>query len=176
MRPIPTTYKRVAVAAAGAIILFGGGVVIGTVISPTQRPVAIMAAIAPTPIARLVSPSAFLGAEAVTIAGKIVERSGDRIVLQDASGKTAVTLHAPDDVAGQLAVGSTVGVQGRVGPDGFEPSFVVLPGNRVITIGRHGSGRGRHHRHDRDQDHLVFLGRMTVVATSSPVEAPPVKS
>lgn len=174
MRPIPTFYKRAAIA-VGAIVLFGGGVGIGAVIAPVRHPVAIMAAVAPTPIARLVSSSAFPGVEAVTIAGKIVEQSGDRIVLQDGSGKVAVTLHAPSSVAAQLAIGATVSVQGRADVGGFKPSFLVLPDNRVIALARHGGG-GRHRRHGRDQDHLVFLGGITVVATALPAEQPPVKS
>lgn len=169
MRPIPTIYKRAAIA-VGAVILFGGGVGIGAAISHIRRPAAIMAASAATPIARLANPSAFLDAEAVTITGKIVEQSDGRIVLQDGSGKVALALRAPGSLAGQLAVGATVSVQGRVGANGLEPSFVVLPGNRVIALRRHGGGGGRHHRHEGDQDHLVFLGRMTVVATALPAD------
>lgn len=176
MRRIATIYKRMALAAAGAAILFGGGVAIGTVIAPGRRPVAIMAATAATPIARLANPAAFIAAEAVTITGKIVEQSNDRIVLQDGSGKTAVALRARGDLAGQLAVGTTVSMQGRVGATGLEPSFVVLPGNHVIALRRHDGGGGRHHRHDRDQDGLVFLGSMTVVATALPAGTPPVNS
>lgn len=167
MRPIPTPYKRGAIAAVGAVVLFGSGLGIGQAISQNRRPVAIMAATAATPIARLENPSAFLDAEAVTITGKIVEQSEGRIVLQDDSGKAVVALHARGGLAGQLAAGATVSVQGRMGADGLDPSFVVLPGNRVIAIRRHHGG-GRHRRNDRDPEDVVFLGRMTVVATALP--------
>jgi hypothetical protein len=179
MRPISTIYKRAAVA-VGALALFGSGVGIGAAISHSRRPTAIMAATAATPIARLADPSLFFDAEAVTITGKIVERSAGRIVLQDGSGKTAVVLREPGSLAGQLAVGTTVSVQGRVGAGVFKPSFVVLPGNRVIALRRHeggsgsgsgGGGGGRHRRHDRGEDKLVFLGRMTVVATPLPADS-----
>lgn len=149
---INPTFRKRATLAVGVAALFGAGLASGLALGHFGRPPAVVAASTPIPIAQLAGTAAFLPSEAVTVAGKIVEKSGNRIVLQDASGMTSMTLGRRGGIIEQLTLGETVSAQGLVGPNGFAPSFIVLPGNRVIAIGHRDGGRGHHERRGPRED------------------------
>lgn len=141
----PKARKRIGLALA-AVALFGSGLALGMV-AQSRRPPAVMAPRVATPLQRLATPASFLPAEAVTVTGRIAEKFDDLVILQDASGKAGVRLGRGARIADPLAVGTTISIQGFVGPRGLQPSFIVLPGNRVIAVGGGREHRGRHHGH-----------------------------
>jgi hypothetical protein len=82
----------------------------------------------------------------VTIKGRVAERFGSRLVIDDGSGRTLVDLGPREaDDATLAPLGSTVSVQGRFDREAFHPSFLVAASGTVTPIGPpHGPHDGPH--------------------------------
>ena len=128
---------------AGIVGLAAGGA-IGATVAHEAAPRAAMGPVSITRIGALgniVQP--LFGEPVASIRGRVVELFGDRVVIDDGSGRTLVDLgHVP---SGLLAVGQTVTVQGRAVTGGLHAQFVVTPDGQVIAL----RGPGRPHGGDR---------------------------
>lgn len=98
------------------------------------RPAVTMAPTVATPIARLAASSGI-----VTVKGRVAEIYGDRMIVQDATGRTMVAGNR--EVGATLARGSAVMVQGRYDDGQLRAAYLVDPVGQVTEVGpRHGPG------------------------------------
>jgi len=98
------------------------------------RPAVTMAPTVVTPIARLAASSGV-----VTVKGRVAEIYGDRMIVQDATGRTMVAGNR--EVAATLTRGSAVMVQGRYDDGQLRAAYLVDPAGQVTEVGpRHGPG------------------------------------
>ncbi|WP_244646567.1 hypothetical protein [Sphingomonas sp. CFBP 8760] len=98
------------------------------------RPAVTMAPTVATPIARLAASSGV-----VTVKGRVAEIYGDRMIVQDATGRTMVAGNR--EVAATLTRGSAVMVQGRYDDGQLRAAYLVDPAGQVTEVGpRHGPG------------------------------------
>jgi len=132
--------------AAGAALLVAVGVAGGASAVAMTRPSVEMAPTVATPIAKL--PSS--GDGVVTVKGRVAEAYGDRIVVQDNSGRAMVAVGR--DGRGTVAVGQPVTVQGRFDDGQLRASYLVDGNGRVEAVGPRGHGeRGPHGRGPDDR-------------------------
>ncbi|URW74698.1 hypothetical protein M9980_08920 [Sphingomonas donggukensis] len=126
----------------GGAVLLGLGAAGGAGAVSLTRPSVEMAPNVATPIARLVNTSGV-----VTVKGRVAEVFGDRVVLQDASGRTMID--AGRDARGTIAKGAALTVQGRYDDGQLRASYLVDPAGKVSAVGpggRGSDGRGPHGR------------------------------
>jgi len=133
--------------AAAALVAAGAAGGAGAV--SMTRPDVTMAPTVATPIARLAASSGI-----VTVKGRVAEIYGDRMIVQDATGRTMVAGNR--EVAATLARGSAVMVQGRYDDGQLRAAYLVDPTGQVTEMGpgrdgpggpgpkgpRHGPGHG----------------------------------
>ena len=119
--------------AAAAILALGAAGGAGAV--SLTRPSVEMAPASPTPIGRLSASSGI-----VTVKGRVAEVFGDRIVLQDATGRTMID--AGPEAQAALTRGAALTVQGRYDDGQFRASYLVDAAGKVIAMGP--AGRGPH--------------------------------
>ena len=118
--------------AAAALVAAGAAGGAGAV--SMTRPDVTMAPTVATPIARLAASSGI-----VTVKGRVAEIYGDRMIVQDATGRTMVAGNR--EVAATLARGSAVMVQGRYDDGQLRAAYLVDPAGQVTEMGpRHGPG------------------------------------
>ena len=145
--------------AAAALVAAGAAGGAGAV--SMTRPAVTMAPTIATPIARLAASSGI-----VTVKGRVAEIYGDRMIVQDATGRTMVAGNR--EVRATLARGSAVMVQGRYDDGQLRAAYLVDPAGQVTEVGprhgpggpggpgpkgpRHGPGHGPDGGPDRDPD------------------------
>ena len=118
--------------AAAALVAAGAAGGAGAV--SMTRPAVTMAPTVVTPIARLAASSGV-----VTVKGRVAEIYGDRMIVQDATGRTMVAGNR--EVAATLTRGSAVMVQGRYDDGQLRAAYLVDPAGQVTEVGpRHGPG------------------------------------
>ncbi|GAA3696096.1 hypothetical protein GCM10022268_03350 [Sphingomonas cynarae] len=118
--------------AAAALLAAGAAGGAGAV--SMTRPAVTMAPTVATPIARLAASSGI-----VTVKGRVAEIYGDRMIVQDATGRTMVAGNR--EVAATLVRGSAVMVQGRYDDGQLRAAYLVDPAGQVTEVGpRHGPG------------------------------------
>lgn len=117
---------------AGAALLLALGAAGGAGAVSLMRPPIEMAPLNATPIGKLSS-----GSGVVTVKGKVIEVFGDRIVVQDQTGKTMIDVGRASDLG--LAVGQDVTAQGRYDDGQFRASYLVGSNGRVNAIGPAGA-------------------------------------
>ncbi|MHA6717845.1 hypothetical protein ACX40Y_00200 [Sphingomonas sp. RS6] len=113
---------------AGAAILLALGAAGGASAVSLTRPAIEMAPLNATPIGTLTD-----SGDVVTIKGKVAEIFGDRIVVQDQTGKAMVDVGRASDLG--LAVGQDLTVQGRYDDGQFRASYLVDANGRVTATG-----------------------------------------
>lgn len=114
-------------AALGAVVVLAASAG-GAGAMAMTRPAIEMAPTVATPIARLASSNGI-----VTVKGRVAEVFGDRLVVQDASGRTMID--AGRDGAQGLAAGAPVMVQGRYDQGQLRAHFLVGPNGAVEAVG-----------------------------------------
>ena len=114
-------------AALGAVVVLAASAG-GAGAMAMTRPSVEMAPTVATPIAKLASSSGI-----VTVKGRVAEVFGDRLVVQDASGRTMID--AGRDGAQGLATGAPVMVQGRYDQGQLRAHFLVGPNGAVEQVG-----------------------------------------
>jgi hypothetical protein len=126
-----TPRTRMALAAAALVAAGAAG---GAGAVSLTRPTVTMAPTVATPIARLAASSGV-----VTVKGRVAEIYGDRMIVQDATGRTMVAGNR--EVAATLSRGSAVMVQGRYDDGQLRAAYLVDPAGQVTEVGpRHGPG------------------------------------
>jgi hypothetical protein len=125
----PRTRMTLAAAALVAVGAAGGAGAVSL-----TRPTVTMAPTVATPIARLAATRGV-----VTVKGRVAEIYGDRMIVQDATGRTMVAGNR--EVAAMLARGNAVMVQGRYDDGQLRAAYLVDPAGQVTEVGpRHGLG------------------------------------
>lgn len=114
--------------ASGAAILLALGFAGGAGAVSMTRPAVQMAPMIRTDIAKLPAKQGI-----VTVKGKVAGVYGDRVLLQDASGRAMVD--AGRDAARNLTTGSDLMVQGRYDEGQLRASYLVDPQGRVMEVG-----------------------------------------
>lgn len=147
----------VAVGAAG-----GAGAVSMT------RPAIVMAPSVPTAIAKLSATSGI-----VAVKGRVAEVFGNRLVLQDASGRTMIDAGRGDGMT--VAVGDTVTAQGRYDDGQFRASFLIDQSGQVHAVGPrgprpHDEGPGRERHGKPHTDGPIGMDDEGPAQTCAPVD------
>ncbi|MCI1142245.1 hypothetical protein MOP88_07920 [Sphingomonas sp. WKB10] len=123
-------------AALGAVVVLAASAG-GAGAMAMTRPSIEMAPTVATPIAKLASSSGI-----VTVKGRVAEVFGNRIVVQDGSGRAMID--AGPDGASNLTTGAPVMVQGRYDQGQLRAQFLVGPNGAVEAVGPahppHGAG------------------------------------
>lgn len=114
-------------AALGAVVVLAASAG-GAGAMAMTRPAIEMAPTVATPIAKLGSTSGI-----VTVKGRVAEVFGDRLVVQDASGRTMID--AGREGTQGLATGTPVMVQGRYDQGQLRAHFLVGPNGAVEAVG-----------------------------------------
>ncbi|WP_243402960.1 MULTISPECIES: hypothetical protein [Bacteria] len=114
-------------AALGAVVVLAASAG-GAGAMAMTRPSIEMAPTVATPIAKLASSSGI-----VTVKGRVAEVFGNRIVVQDASGRAMID--AGPDGASNLTTGAPVMVQGRYDQGQLRAQFLVGPNGAVEAVG-----------------------------------------
>jgi hypothetical protein len=157
MSRITRFFTTVPGAIVGGLVVFSAGASVGAAATHALEPVAAMG---PAPIVRIASLGTtarpLFGDAIVSVRGRVAEMFGNRIVLDDGSGRTLIDL-GPGDDAPTLAVGQTITVQGHYGDAILHPDFLVAANGQVVALERHHGGRhgpGGEHRgpHGPDGD------------------------
>jgi hypothetical protein len=120
-----TSQGRMSIAAAALMVAGAAG---GAGAMSLTRPTVTMAPTVATPIAKLASSSGI-----VTVKGRVAEVYGDRMIVQDATGRTMVAGNR--ETTGGLARGSAVLVQGRYDDGQLRAAYLVGPGGQVTEVG-----------------------------------------
>ncbi|MHA6722396.1 hypothetical protein [Sphingomonas sp. RS2018] len=123
--------------AAGAALLLGLGAAGGAGAVSLTRPTVEMAPTVATPIARLSSASGV-----VTVKGRVTDVFNDRVVIQDATGRTLID--AGQEARGSIARGAPLTVQGQVRDGQLRPSYLIDQTGAVRAVGPGGKGPGGH--------------------------------
>lgn len=124
----------------GAAVLLALGAAGGAGAVSLTRPSIEMAPTVQTPIAKLSATSGI-----VTVKGRVAEVFGDRVVLQDATGRTMVDTGRA--AGSSIAKGAALTVQGRYDDGQLRSSFLVDASGMITPVGppRGGPGpRGPH--------------------------------
>lgn len=132
--------KSRATMVAGAAILLALGAAGGAGAVQATRPPIVMAPIARTPIAKLPATNGV-----VTVKGRVAEIYGDRLVVQDRTGRAMIAVGHDADVA--VRVGQPVMVQGRYDDGQLRATFLVSENGSVAAVGPAGPPRGGPARH-----------------------------
>ncbi|MBJ6122777.1 hypothetical protein [Sphingomonas mollis] len=120
----------------GAAVLLAVGAAGGAGAVSLTRPTIEMAPTVPTAIAKLPATNGV-----VTVKGRVAEIYGDRLIVQDATGRTMVA--GGREASANLTRGSAVMVQGRYDDGQLRASYLVDPQGRITEVGpRHGPGHG----------------------------------
>lgn len=120
----------------GAAALLAVGAAGGAGAVSLTRPTIEMAPTVQTAIAKLPATTGV-----VTVKGRVAEIYGDRLIVQDATGRTMVA--GGREVAANLTRGSAVMVQGRYDDGQLRASYLVDPQGQITAVGpRHGPGHG----------------------------------
>lgn len=127
----PRLSRGPALGATAALLLALGAAGGAGAVSLT-RPAIEMAPLNATPIGRLSS-----GGDVVTVKGRVIEVFGDRIVVQDKTGKTMIDVGRASTLS--LAIGQQVTAQGRYDDGQFHASYLVGENGRVTAIGLAGA-------------------------------------
>ncbi|WP_295561000.1 hypothetical protein [uncultured Sphingomonas sp.] len=114
-------------AALGAVVVLAASAG-GAGAMAMTRPSTEMAPTVATPIAKLASSSGI-----VTVKGRVAEVFGNRIVVQDGSGRAMID--AGPDGASNLTTGAPVMVQGRYDQGQLRAQFLVGPNGAVEAVG-----------------------------------------
>lgn len=80
----------------------------------------------------------------LTIKGRVAERFGSRLVLDDGTGRTLVDIGPRNQDTTLAPLGATVSVQGRFDRSAFHPSFLVDPAGTVTPLGPPHGPHGPH--------------------------------
>lgn len=134
-----SSQQRLSLAGVALVALGAAG---GAGAMSVTRPPVEMAPTLPTTIAKLASARGI-----VTVRGRVAEVYGDRFIVQDATGRTLVTIGRGDDDI--PTVGSAIQVQGRYDNGQLRARFLVDGSGNVVEVGpppHHGRGP----RADRD--------------------------
>jgi hypothetical protein len=128
-----TPKARIAMAGA-ALLLAGGG--IGSAITHAVAPERVMAAAPPVRIGSLATMQApVLGDPIATVRGRIAEQFGNRVVLDDGSGRVLVDT-GPGRDGPTLAIGQTITAQGRYGDGSIHAMYLIGADGRTYATGR----------------------------------------
>lgn len=127
----------------GAAVLLAMGVAGGAGAVSLTRPSIEMAPTVPVAIGKLAASSGI-----VTVKGRVVEVFGDRLVLQDASGRTMIDIGRDPGIT--PTVGQSLTAQGRYDDGQFRASYLVDQNGVVTAIGPAG-GRPPHGPEGRDR-------------------------
>lgn len=120
-----------------AALLLALGAAGGAGAVAATRPAVQMAPLVRTDIARLPASTGI-----VTVKGQVAEVFGDRLVLQDASGRTMID--AGRAARGTIAAGTMLTVQGRYDDGQLRAAFLVDPAGKVGAVGPGPRGPGGH--------------------------------
>jgi hypothetical protein len=126
--------SRGAMAAAAATLLVLGAAG-GVGAAQASRPTITMAPTVRTPIAKLSTSSGV-----VTVTGRVAEVYGDRLVVQDASGRAMIAVG--QEGRGMASVGQPVTVQGRFDDGQLRASYLVDRNGTVAAVGPRGPRPG----------------------------------
>lgn len=119
--------RRRAPVVLGSLLLLGGGVAAGAAVQST-RPSVNMAPATPVAIRSLDD-------GIVTVRGRAVELFGNKLVLQDATGRALVDLGREGENGSLVRLGETVMVQGRFEHGFVHAAFLVGADNKVRALG-----------------------------------------
>lgn len=129
----------------GAALLLALGAAGGAGAVSLTRPAIEMAPLNATPINKLGAASGV-----VTVKGKVAEIFGDRLVVQDQSGRAMIDIGRASETS--RSVGQVVTVQGRFDDGVLHASYLIDPDGRVTATGPaggpHGPGGPGHPRPD----------------------------
>ena len=114
--------------AAAGLFLVGG--VAGGAFSRAVHPPIAMAPLHNVTIRNLATSDGI-----VAIRGRIAERFGSRMVIDDGTGRALVDTGPHGDAQTSLPTGAVVTVQGRYEREAFHPSFIVMPSGAVMPLG-----------------------------------------
>ena len=134
--------KRRATMVAGAASLLALGAAAGAAAVQATRLPVVMAPIVRTPIAKLPATNGV-----VTVKGRVAEIYGDRLVVQDQTGRAMIAAGREAGVV--VGVGQPVIVQGRYDDGQLRATFLVSQDGRVAAVGPAGppkDGPGPHIR------------------------------
>lgn len=112
----------------GAALLLAVGVAGGAGAVSLTRATIEMAPMVARSIASLPTSSGI-----VTIKGRVVEIFGDRIVIQDGTGRTMIDIGRQSGTS--LGLGQAVTVQGRYDDGQLRASYLVAPDGRILATG-----------------------------------------
>jgi len=126
--------SRGAMAAAAATLLVLGAAG-GVGAAQASRPTITMAPIVRTPIAKLATSSGV-----VTVTGRVAEVYGDRLVVQDASGRAMIAVG--QEGRGVASVGQPLTVQGRFDDGQLRATYLVDRNGTVAAVGPRGPRPG----------------------------------
>lgn len=124
-----------------AVALLAIGAAGGASATSLTRPAIEMAPTVATPAAKLAGATGI-----VSIKGRVAEAYGDRLILEDGSGRALID--AGRDNGLSLAKGAAITVQGRFEDGQLRASFITTPDGEVVQVGprgRHGPD-GKEHR------------------------------
>lgn len=135
--PVARRRTKLSLAAIGLLAI--GGVAGGAVGHEFRPPIEM----APTHVVAIRNLATAQGI--ITIRGRVAESFGNRLVVDDGTGRTLVDggPHGDGDMLAPL--GATISVQGRFDRGAFHPSFLVDASGTVTPLG---PPPGHHGRHD----------------------------
>ncbi len=125
--------------ALAGFLLLGGGVAAGAAAMQATRPAVTMAPATPVAIRGLSD-------GIVTVRGRAVELFGNKLVVEDATGRALVDLGREGEDGGLVRLGETVTAQGRFEHGFVHAAFLVGQDGKVRALGplggppRHGPG------------------------------------
>ncbi|WP_419808543.1 hypothetical protein [Sphingomonas sp.] len=118
-----------------ALALLGGGVAAGAVVTEVVRPQTTMAPATPVAIRTLSD-------GIVTVRGRAVELFGNKLVVQDSSGRALVDLGREGEDSGLVRLGETVTAQGRFEHGFIHAAYLVGADGKVHALGPMGRPHG----------------------------------
>lgn len=116
--------------AIGAAAVLAVGAVAGTVAGHVMRPAIEMAPLTPVAIHSLAA-----GSNVITVRGRVAEIFGNKLVIDDGSGRALVDTGPEGEDHALAAVGAPVTVQGRFERGFVRASFLVDAGGKVTALG-----------------------------------------
>jgi len=117
-----------AAAILGGVLLLSGGAAAGALAIEATRPAVTMAPATPVAIRTLSD-------GIVTVRGRAVELFGNKLVIEDATGRALVDLGREGEDGGLVTIGQRVTAQGRFEHGFVRAAFLVGPDNKVRALG-----------------------------------------
>lgn len=158
--------RRIKLGLAAIGLLAVGGIAGGAVSHEFRPPIEM----APTHIVAIRDLASAQGI--VTVRGRVAESFGNRLVVDDGTGRTLIDGGPHQDGETLAPRGAVISVQGRFDRDSFHPSFLVDASGTVTPLGPPPGRHGHHGRPGPDEGEMHGPDRGPPPAPKPPEAAP----